>query len=75
MLNTGLGHVLCPVRFSLDDCLGVVSIASSAKSTAVAGSVLAATKDPAISDENTDRSVAPGIPAINVVTSVASCGL
>ena len=75
MLNTGLGHLPCPPMFSLDDCLDIVSIASSANSTTVAGSVLAATKDPAISDENTDRIVAPGIPATNVVTSAASCGL
>lgn len=75
MLNTGLGHAPCSAIISVDDCFDVVPIASSANSTAVAGSVLAATKDPAISDENTDRIVAPGIPAINVVTSAASCGL
>ena len=75
MLNAGLVHVPCPARFSFDDCLDVVSIASSASSTAVAGSVLVATKDPAISDENTDRIAAPRIPATSVVTSAASCGL
>ena len=75
MLNTGRGHDRWPARFSFDDSLDVLSIASSANSTAVAGSVLVATKDPAISDENTDRIAAPRIPATSVVTSAASCGL
>ena len=59
----------------VDDCLDVLAIPGSVNNTAVASTVLAATKDPGISEENTESNTASGIPPTSIETSAASSSL
>ena len=56
------------------DCLEIIGIGGSAKSTAVADTVLGAANDPGRLEENTLKAVPPFIPVTNEATSPATVG-
>ena len=56
------------------DCLEINGIGGSAKSTAVADTVLGAANDPGRLEENTLKAVPPFIPVTNEATSPVTVG-
>ena len=71
---TGLGHDWVGLEVWGVDCLDTRILLGSAKSIAVAGTVLAIAKEPPILDENTDTTTALLIPETIDDTSAATRG-